>query len=231
MVSLMLLKRSSGRQCRKIPKSYRTLVFPRWGGKEYIMLYTNKELKVVQKEMKFGTVAGVTIGEYGCGRCEIFLPTPKEVEGVIRGLRADLTIGLSKSGRPRINRTDDRELYVILSSERNYTLRGRGCIKTPKAQENELIARGNGADGDTGRIGSWDAVILKAHEGDIFRVTWGGYGYGYPPTFYVVAGGKVYVADHPEVEDLYENLGIEIPFSLIFDGDRMIIATDEWKTV
>ena len=195
------------------------------------MLYTNKELKVIEREMKFGTVAGVAIGEYGRGRREVFLPTPKGVEGEIRELRADLTVGTSKSGRPRINRTDDGELYVILSSERNYTRRGCGCIKTPKAQENELIARGNGADGDAGRIGSWDAVILKAHEGDVFRVTWGGYGYGYPSTFYVVAGGKVYVADQPEVEDLYESLGIEMPFNLTFDEDRLVIATDEWKTI
>ncbi len=196
------------------------------------MLYTNKELHIIEKEMKFGgTVAGVTIGEYGRGRSEVFLPTPKGVEGEIRELRADLTIGTSKSGRPRINRTEDGELYVILSSQRAYTRKGDGRIKTPKAQENELIARGNGAHGDAGRIGNWDVVILKAHEGDVFRVTWGGHGYGYPSTFYVVADGKVHVADQPEVEDLYERLGSEMPFSLTFDEDGLVIAADEWKTV
>lgn len=195
------------------------------------MLYTNKELKVIEKEMKFGVVAGVTIGEHGRGRREVFLPTPKGFEDEIRGLRKDLTIGKSKSGRPRINRANDGEFYVILSSERNYTRRGCGCIRTPKGQENELVARGNGADGAAGRIGSWDAVILKAKEGDVFRVTWGGYGYGYPATFYVLSGGEIHVADQPYVEDLYEGLGIEMPFDLTFKEDRLIVTLDEWKTV
>lgn len=195
------------------------------------MLYSNKVLKVVEREMNFGKVTGVSIGESGRGRREVFLPTPNGVDGDLCGLCTNLTIGTSKSGRPRINRSSDKELFVILSSERNYTRRGDGCIKTPKAQENELVARGNGADGDAGRIGSWDAVILKAKDGDVFRVTWGGYGYGYPATFYVVSNGKVYTADQPEVEDLYESLGIEMPFSLSFKEDRLVITTDEWKTV
>ncbi len=195
------------------------------------MLYTNQKKAVKEIDMSFGTITGITIGEYGRGRREVFLPTPKGVEGEIDGLREDLTIGVSKSGRPRINRANDGELYVILTSERGYTRRGCGCIKIPKAQKIELIARGNGADGDAGRIGSWDVVILKAHEGDVFRVTWGGFNYGYPATFYVVHQGKIYAADQPEVEDLYENLGIEIPFSLTFNGDRLVVDLDEWAEV
>ena len=66
------------------------------------MLYSNATLKAVSKEMKFGTVTGVAIGEYGRGRREVFLPTPKSVQAddVIKELRSDLTIGTSKSGRP-----------------------------------------------------------------------------------------------------------------------------------
>lgn len=199
------------------------------------MLYANTTLKVVSKEMKFGTVAGVAIGERGRGRREVFLPTPNSVQtgDIIKELRSDLTIGTSKSGRPRINARKDDDVYLILSSGRDYTRRGNGFIEAPKDQELELIARGNGADGDAGRVGHWDAVILKAYEGDVFRVIWGGYGYGYEPTFYVVASGKVYVADQPEIEDLYESLGLEIPFSLSYNQDegRLVVAHDEWKTV
>ncbi len=199
------------------------------------MLYTNKSLRVVSKKMKFGDVTGVAIGESGRGRREVFLPTPKFVQAndVIKEFRSDLTIGTSKSGRPRINARKDDDIYLILSSERDYTRRGNGFIEAPKDQELELIARGNGADGDAGRVGHWDAVILKAHEGDVFRVIWGGYGYGFEPTFYVVASGKVYAADQPEIEDLYESLGLEIPFSLSYNQDegRLVVAYDEWKTV
>lgn len=198
------------------------------------MLYTNETLKIAEREMKFGNVTGVSIGEYGRGRREVFLPTPKGLEGEIsHGLTEDLTIGTSKTGRPRINRANkgDNELYLILSTERNYTRRGNGYVRAPKNQKVEIIARGNGADGDAGRIGSWDALILKANEGDVYRVTWGGYGYGYDATFYVVLDGKVHVADQPEIEDLYDSLGIDIPFELRFEDDSLKITSEEWATL
>ncbi len=142
-----------------------------------------------------------------------------------------MTIGTSKTGRPRINKSDNDELYLILSTERNYTRRGNGYVRAPKDQKVEIIARGNGADGDAGRIGSWDVLILKAHEGDVYRVTWGGYGYGYDATFYAVMDGKVYMADQPEIEDLYDSLGVDAPFTLRFEDDSLKITSDEWVTL
>ena len=96
-----------------------------------------------------------------------------------------------------------------------------------------MITRGNGADGAAGRIGSWDVVVVKATDGDVFRVTWGGSGYGIDATFYVVSGGKVYVADQPDVEDLYENLGVEAPFTLKYDEQegRLVIDPEEWRVI
>ena len=195
------------------------------------MLYINRTINIQEREFKFGTVAGIALGEHGRGRQQIFLPTPKELERSIGELRSDLTIGLSKSGKPRINRAKDKDIYLALSSERGYTRRGNGVIKTPVGQDVELIARGNGADGDAGRIGYWDVVLVKAKEGDVFRVTWGGSGYGYEPTFYVVHSGQVLEADQQEVEDLYESLDLEMPFKLSFEERRMVVDLNEWKTI
>ena len=39
------------------------------------MLYTNKVLKISEREMSFGNLKGITIGEKGRGRWEVFLPT------------------------------------------------------------------------------------------------------------------------------------------------------------
>ncbi len=195
------------------------------------MLFTNKTVEVESREFKFGTVAGVALGEHGRGRQQVFLPTPKGLEGAIGGLRSDLTIGLTKAGRPRINHGKDKDMYLALSSERGYTRRGNGVVKVPVDQAVELIARGNGADGDAGRIGYWDVVLVKAKEGDVFRVTWGGSGYGYEPTFYVVHNDQVLEADQQEVEDLYESLGLEMPFSLTFEERRMVVDLEEWKTI
>ena len=195
------------------------------------MLFMNKTAEVESREFKFGTVAGVALGEHGRGRQQVFLPTPKGLEGVIGGLRSDLTIGLTKAGRPRINHGKDKDMYLALSSERGYTRRGNGVVKVPVDQAVELIARGNGADGDAGRIGYWDVVLVKAKEGDFFRVTWGGSGYGYEPTFYVVHNDQVLETDQQEVEDLYESLGLEMPFSLTFEERRMVVDLEEWKTI
>ena len=195
------------------------------------MLFINKQTEVVTREFKFGTVNGISLGEHGRGRQQIFLPTPKELEGSIGGMRSDLTIGLSKSGKPRINYGKDKDMYLALSSERGYTRRGNGVVKVPAGQTVGLIARGNGADGDAGRIGYWDVVLVKAREGHVFRVTWGGSGYGYEPTFYVVHNGQVLEADQQEVEDLYESVGLEMPFSLTFEERRMVVDLKEWKTI
>lgn len=195
------------------------------------MLFLNKAVGVEAREFKFGTVNGIALGEHGRGRQQIFLPTPKELEGAVGGLRSDLTIGLTKAGKPRINRGKDKAMYLVLSTERGYTRRGNGIVKTPVGQTVELIARGNGADGDAGRIGYWDIILVKANEGDVFRVTWGGSGYGYEPTFYVVHNGQVFEADQQEVEDLYESLGLDMPFSLSFEDSRMVVDLEEWKTI
>lgn len=195
------------------------------------MLYLNKAVDVATREFKFGHVEGISLGEHGRGRQQVFLPTPQGLEGAVGGLRTDLTIGLSKAGKPRINRSKDKDMYLALSSERGYTRRGNGIIKVPVGQTVELIARGNGADGDAGRIGYWDVVVVKAREGDVFRVTWGGSGYGYEPTFYVVYNNQVFEADQQEVEELYESLGLEMPFSLSFEERRMVVNLEEWKTI
>ena len=195
------------------------------------MFFINKTTEVVAKKLKFGTIEGISLGEHGRGRQQIFLPVPHGLEGSIGGLRPYLTIGLTKAGKPRINRGKDKDIYLALSTERGYTRRGNGVVKTPVGQTVELIARGNGADGDAGRIGYWDVVLVKANEGDVFRVTWGGSGYGYEPTFYVVHNGQVFEAEQQEVEDLYESIGLEMPFNLTFEERRMVVDLHEWKTI
>lgn len=195
------------------------------------MLFLNTTVEVIAREFKFGIVEGISLGKHGRGRQQIFLPTPQGLKGAVGGLRTDLTIGLSKAGKPRINHGKDKDMYLALSTERGYTRRGNGIVKTPVGQTVELIARGNGADGDAGRIGYWDVILVKANEGDVFRVTWGGSGYGYEPTFYVVHNGQVFEADQQEVEDLYESLGLDMPFSLTFEERRMVVDLEEWKTI
>ena len=136
------------------------------------MLFANQPFKIENRKLPFGTLSGISIGERGQERYEIFLPTPTDLTGEIADIRTDLTIGTSRSGNPRINQADDDTLYMILSSEYGYTKRGCGIIRCPIKQENAVIARGRGADGINGRIGTWDAILVRAKDNDIFRISW-----------------------------------------------------------
>ena len=75
------------------------------------MLFLNKVTEVIAREFKFGAVEGISLGEHGRGRQQVFLPTPQELDGSVGGLRTDLTIGLSKAGKPRINRAKNKDMY------------------------------------------------------------------------------------------------------------------------
>lgn len=149
------------------------------------MIYSNIEVKSKSKEMPFGTINFVAIGEYGRGRREMRLACPADTV-VAKGMNENLTIGLTKTGNPRINVVKDNELYLILSSEGGYTRRGCGWIgawKENKAQY-QLLSKGNGADGLAGRIGTWDVVllhILGTPKHDWIRVRTSGAGYGTEP--------------------------------------------------
>ncbi len=194
------------------------------------MLYTNKIFRISEREMSFGTIKGISVGQKGRGRREIFLPTQSvDKDTIEEGLHKDLSIGLSKSGRPKIIKKEEDKIFLILDSEHAYTRRGDGKIFALVANEEQakVIARGNGADGLAGRIGQWDAIILEAKDGDVFRVRWGGYNYGKATTIYTIHNGEVYFADLPDVEDLYDSLHLELPFSVFYKEGETLLSLKE----
>ena len=136
------------------------------------MLYLNRE-KEFQKIVVGGVVIeGLRLGERGRGRSSVFLPIPRgsSGEGLEEGLYEDLALGESRSGNPRIC-LEKREgekgvlpLYLILSTAGGYTRRGCGSIQVLKSQAKSIVInahRAKGADGDAGRIGNWDELMLK----------------------------------------------------------------------
>jgi len=196
------------------------------------MLYTNKDLRVNEREMSFGKLRGVTIGECGRGRKDVFIPVPEGIDEIRREVIHELSIGLTKSGRPKIIKGTDGKHYLILSSQANYTRRGDGVVRYLKAQGAPVVIdRGNGADGAAGRIGTWDVVIVEANEGDIFRVTWSGYNYGIDPTYYVVHNGSIFSARQPDVEILFGIINVDIPFTLKNTAEGFVITRDEWEEI
>lgn len=192
------------------------------------MIYTNVKLWAEEKEMDWGSLHHVTLGEEGRGRSLISLPCPKDIDAIEAGMHNDLSIGTTKSGRPRINKWMDDKLFMILSAEGGYTRRGCGTVQVLKKDFDRVnvLTRGNGADGDAGRIGYWDCMVVEAPLTDmIIRVRTSGAGYGTPSDFYFILDGAVYHCTTPEVFDLCDSLGIEMPFTI----DRGKLLGSEWE--
>ena len=191
------------------------------------MIYSNIETRPTEKEMDWGILTQIEVGEYGRGRRMMCLPCRNDIE-IKKGMNADITIGLTKNGRPRINKGTDSNLYMLLSSEGGYTRRGDGTIKVLKSQkqEFEVLARGNGADGAAGRIGTWDCMLVKVPlTNAVVRVRTSGGGYGRPSDLYFIHEGKVYHCLPEDREECCEALGIEVPFTMNEDNE---FNAEEW---
>lgn len=180
------------------------------------MIYSNVEVKAKMKEMVFGLIYFIALGEYGRGRHEMRLACP-EGTVVTKGLNEDLTIGFAKSGNPRINKATDTTLYLLLSSEGGYTRRGNGWIgawKENKANY-QLLSKGNGADGDAGKVGTWDVVLLKVlgtPKHDWLRVRTSGGGYGTEPEFLYLNGKDIIsFKSQADAEMFADEAGIDLP--------------------
>jgi len=126
------------------------------------MIYSNIKIKKVIKTFRFGDVEGITLGEEGRGRKEVFIPSTFDVK---KGMNESLDIGKTKTNRPRVVATseDTLGLYMIINTHGGYTRRGNGFASVTDINQITVIERANGADGDAGRIGTWDSFLLKVN--------------------------------------------------------------------
>jgi len=194
------------------------------------MLYSNRNLESEAREFDWGTIFQVALGEHGRGRRLLTLTCPEDTE-IKSGINEEYSIGSTKSGKPRIIKKKDSELYMLLSSEGGYTRRGDGTIKVlVKDSENiDVLARGNGADGLAGRIGTWDCVLIhvRGNIETVVQVRTSGAGYGTPSDLYAIKGERVYHCTIENVEDCCEAIGMELPFQII-EGS---FDKQEWLTL
>lgn len=93
---------------------------------EIKMLYSNTKLNANEVKADFGNFFRVTLGEYGRGRKALNLTCPEGFNISEKQLLDEYSIGLTKSGKPRISKISDSDMYLMISSQYGYTRRGNG---------------------------------------------------------------------------------------------------------
>lgn len=78
------------------------------------------------------------MGEHGRGRRAVNLACPNDFRISEKELLNDYSIGTTKSGKPRISKINDDNLYLMISSQWGYTRRGCGHIET----NGEVLSKG-----------------------------------------------------------------------------------------
>ena len=89
----------------------------------------------------------------------------------------------------------------------------------------QVLATGNGADGDAGRIGTWDCYFIKSPKNGTILVQPSG---GCDHYFLQIVDGKVYRIECANVCEAFDNLDMQIPFTYNPDNPGSI-NREEWE--
>ena len=189
------------------------------------MLYSNVNLQVETRKMSFGELSVISLGEKGRGRKEIILPSMVDIKF---GMNEGVTIGLTKNGRPRINKVDshkDNSLYLLIDTYGGYTRRGNGYITFREDQGFEIISEGNGADGDAGRIGTWSVYVIKAPIDDKFKFIKIQYsGKDNRVGYIAVIGRDVKMIDEDNLDIFFDQMNLDIvDYKYVLDPRNMSV--------
>ncbi len=129
--------------------------------KSMSILFSNKKINVETREMRFGTLEGIVLGEEGRCRKELFLPSKYRIK---KGINENLGIGKTKTGRPRIAEDYSEDIYLIIDTKYAYTRVYNGNIYVSDKEAFELVDSATGADGEAGSIGHWSVYLLKVKD-------------------------------------------------------------------
>jgi hypothetical protein len=184
-------------------------------GKDKInMIYTNKNRTAEIREMYFGQLSVLAYGEQGRGRREMLIPSTQDLN---RGENAGLTVGFSQSGNPKIT-AGDGGMFLLIDTAEGYTRRGNGIVQA--IGNVTVLSRGNSADGDAGRIGYADCLLLSISGDGFVTFRMGGGG----SRFYlaIVSGKVIELGTAHDLALAEDATGIHVPGRA--DGR----LTEEW---
>lgn len=121
------------------------------------------EIKVESNSNSF-TVLGLSLGEQGRGRQRTIVPVERESQFY--------NLGKTKTGNHKLfagsGDSDSEKWIVRISCEGCYTRNTNG--RASGTEGVTVIARGHGAEGDAGRLGTWDDLLLSVPDGAVVKV-------------------------------------------------------------
>jgi hypothetical protein len=197
-------------------------------GKRYNMIYSNTNKTLIEKTLPWGVLNCVFMGEEGRGRKFYLLPSEYPLE---KGVNMGLSIGLTKSGKPRIVKGESEKTFLLLSSEGGYTRRGNGRVLVLSKNKNSVnkLIECNGADGAAGRTGTWMEYLVEVtdlNEPVYIRVKKGG---GCNSTIIKITKNNVEeLGEYNSTLAYFDINGYEMPFTILEDGK---FNTDEWESI
>jgi hypothetical protein len=146
-------------------------------------------LKGQKRQLSFGELNVIVLGEKGRGRYENLIPFQNDIA------ENDFVISVpTKSGKNKIIKGgDNRDWIARISCEGTYTrgTEGYAFVHKNDAENVSVIAFGNGAEGDAGRIGWWADYLLLIKDNTLLRVKPHG-GHKTPPYYLYFGNHQVF---------------------------------------
>jgi hypothetical protein len=159
-------------------------------------------LKPEKRQMSFGELTVIVLGERGRGRYENLIPFQ---EGITEN---DFVIPApTKTGKIKLVKGGDEKGWIArVSCEGTYTrgTTGQAYVHKKDAEKVTVLASGNGAEGDAGNIGWWADYLLQVEDNTLLRVK--PHGGSKTPAFYLYFGEKeVFEISGEEIEIFLED--------------------------
>ena len=135
------------------------------------MFWSNQKLKVNEKQLDWGTLRTVMIGQWGRGRKPVNITLPSDIGEIPAKEMLPYSIGLSKTYRPKLINSNGMSTWLAIDTLGAYGRGVTGHIQYLKSQANQikLVAFGWGAFGDAGRLGYAPAALLEVKPNTIIR--------------------------------------------------------------
>lgn len=159
-------------------------------------------LKAVKRQMSFGELTVIALGEKGRGRYENLVPFQGDIT------ESDFVIPVpTKTGKTKIIKGGTKHGWIArISCEGCYTrdTTGKASVHKKDAEKIIVLASGNGAEGDAGRIGWWADYLMQIQDETLIRVKRHG-GHKTPAYYLYFAEKEVFKISGEEIEIFLES--------------------------